>query len=58
MHDSYLSQRIKMVSLCGAGLVLAILAGVNIGSANYAPLLFGAAIVTFGVLALFIGRSF
>src|SRR5207253_839726 len=58
MTDSALSQQLKVLALCGAGLVLAIFIGSQIGHENYGPLLLGAVIIVVACIALFTGRFF
>ena len=58
MQDPALSQQLKVLALCGAGLVLAIFLGSQIGHQNYGPLLLGAVVIFVACVALFSGRSF
>jgi hypothetical protein len=52
------SYQFKALLLCGAGLLLAIFVGWNIGTANYAPLMLCSAVIGVACLALFSGRFF
>jgi hypothetical protein len=58
MQDPALSQQLKVLALCGAGLLLAIFLGSQIGHENYRDLLLGAVIIFVAGIALFSGRSF
>jgi hypothetical protein len=58
MDNSAVAHQLKILALSGAGLLVAVLVGWNIGNANYAPLLFGLAIIAVACLALFSGRFF
>jgi O-antigen ligase len=58
MDNSAIPQRLKTLSLAGAGLLLAILIGLNIGNGDYVPLILGGAVVAVGCLALFTGRLY
>ncbi len=58
MRNPALGQQLKGLSLCAAGLLVAILLGFNIGSENYRPLLLGAVILIVACVALFSGRFF
>jgi|ERR1041385_1924516 len=58
MTDPALGQQLKVLGLCGAGLVLAIFLGSQIGHENYGPLLLGAVIIVVACIALFSGRYF
>jgi O-antigen ligase/polysaccharide polymerase Wzy-like membrane protein len=58
MQDPALSQQLKVLALCGAGLLLAAFLGAQIGHENYGQLLLGAVIIFVACIALFSGRSF
>ena len=58
MTDPALSQQLRVLALCGAGLVLAIFLGSQIGHENYGPLLLGGLIIFVACIALFSGRFF
>src|SRR5438270_12618180 len=58
MTDPALGQKLKVLALCGAGLLLAIFLGAQIGDANYGKLLLGAVIIGVACIALFSGRFF
>ena len=58
MQDPALSQQLKVLALCGAGLLLAAFLGAQIGHEQYGPLLLGAVIIVVACIALFSGRSF
>jgi hypothetical protein len=58
MDNSAIAQQLKTLALCGAGLVLAVLAGWNIGSSNYISVVFAFAILAIIAVALFSGRFF
>ena len=58
MQDPALSQQLKVLALCGAGLLLAAFLGAQIGHEQYGPLLLGAVIVAVAGVALFSGRFF
>ena len=58
MNNPGLPQQLKALMLCGGGLVLAVILGMNIGSENYRPLLLGAVILVVACVALFSGRFF
>jgi O-antigen ligase len=58
VQDPALSQQLKVLALCGAGLLLAMFLGSQIGHENYGPLLLGAVIIFVAAIALFSGRSF
>jgi hypothetical protein len=58
METPALGQNLKTLALCGAGLLLAIFVGWNIGTANYAPLMLCSAIIGVACLGLFSGRFF
>jgi hypothetical protein len=58
VQDPALSQQLKVLALCGAGLVLAIFLGSQIGHEEYRTLLLGAVIIVVACFALFSGRSF
>ena len=58
MQDPALSQQLKVLALCGAGLLLALFLGSQIGHENYGPLLLGAVVIFVAGVALFSGRFF
>jgi O-antigen ligase len=58
VQDPALSQRLKVLALCGVGLVLAIFLGSQIGQENYSQLLLWAVVIFVACFALFSGRSF
>src|SRR3984893_7374983 len=58
MQDPALSQQLKVLALIGAGLLLAIFLGSQIGHQNYGPLLLGAVVIFVAGIALFSGRFF
>jgi O-antigen ligase len=58
MDNRAIPPQLKALLLCGAGLLLAILAGWNIGSANYVSLMLAFATVGVGCIALFSGHFF
>ncbi len=58
MDNPLIARRLTMLSLSGGGLLLAIIVGMNIGNANYVPLILGSAVVAVACLALFTGRLY
>ena len=58
MDNPGLTQQLKTLLLCGAGLLFAIFLGTQIGAENYPQLLLGAVIVIVGSISLFSGRFF
>jgi hypothetical protein len=58
MDNRAIPPQLKALLLCGAGLLLAILAGWNIGSANYEPIVLGVLIVLGLSLLVFTGPFF
>jgi hypothetical protein len=58
MTNPALGQQLKALALCGAGLLLAIFLGSQIGHENYGQLLLGAVIIAVAGVALFSGRFF
>src|SRR2546426_316123 len=57
MEHPAISQQLKMLFLCGAGLLLAIYVGWNLGSANYVPLILGTVVIVIAAIGLFLGSS-
>jgi hypothetical protein len=58
MNNSALPHQVRALLLVGAGLVVALLLGWNIGSQNYLPLLISAVVVGVACIAIFPGRFF
>ena len=58
MIDPSLAQKLKLLTVCVVGLLLALFLGTEIGSARYAPLLLGAVIIILASISLFSGRFF
>src|ERR1700720_1926818 len=58
MENPAVGQQLKTLLLWAAGLLVAIFLGMNIGTANYAPLIFGSAIIAVVCLGLFSGPFF
>src|SRR6202043_876832 len=58
MDSSAFEHQLRNLALCGAGLVLAVLVGWNIGSANNMSLILGFAVIAIGCIALFSGPFF
>src|SRR2546425_5279065 len=55
MDNRAIPPQLKALLLCGAGLLLAIFVGWNVGSENYVEVLLGTVIVVVACLALFSG---
>lgn len=58
MQDPALSQRLRILALCGAGLLLAIFLGSQLGQENYGYLLLGTLIILVAGIPIFSGRFF
>src|SRR3984893_3669118 len=58
MEDPPFVQQLKVLTVCGFGLLLAAVLGWNIGYENYRPLLLGGLIFVVASIALFSGRYF
>jgi hypothetical protein len=58
MVDPALGQKLKILTLCALGLVLAIFLGAQIGNSRYTPLLLGAVVVAVFSFSIFSGRFF
>ena len=58
MDNPGLTQQLKALLLCGAGLLFAIFLGTQIGAENYPQLLLGAVIVIVASISFFSGRFF
>jgi hypothetical protein len=58
VDDLAVTQQFKALLLCGAGLVVAIFIGWNIGAANYLELVLGAVVFGGIFIAFFLGRFF
>jgi hypothetical protein len=58
VENSVVGQQLRTLLLWAAGFLVAIFLGWNIGTANYAPLIFGSAIIAVVCLGLFSGPFF
>ena len=58
MDNPGLTQQIKGILICGAGLLVAIFLGTQIGAENYGELVLGSAILILAAISFFSGRFF